>query len=98
MQKRLEFVQNMKNLQDGELAFFDTKLLVQTYMKMDTDFLKANEQAKKEAIKRQAKLKKEEEQLGAGDPSMGGIPPGGDSGAPPSDGGESGGEENEAGF
>lgn len=84
LQKRLEFIQNMKNLQDGEFAFFDTMFLVENYLKLDKDELKANEQAKKDAIKRQAKLKKAEEESNA----AGAIPGGeGGGGEPPAEGG-----------
>jgi hypothetical protein len=57
MQKRVEFIQNMKDsmvdmdLQGNEIKFFSSKFLVQKYLKLSESDLKLNDDLKKEEIK-----------------------------------------------
>lgn len=57
LQKRLELVSALQAIQDGETPFFDTKWLIENYLRLDKDELESNEQAKKLSAKR----RKEEE-------------------------------------
>jgi len=57
LQKRLELVTALQGIQDGETPFFDTKWLIERYLRLDKDELDSNEQAKKQAAE---KKKKEE--------------------------------------
>jgi len=52
LQKRLELISGMQAIMDGETPFFNTKWLIETYLKLDKDELDANEQAKKIAAKK----------------------------------------------
>lgn len=57
MQKRVEFIQNMKDsmvdmdLEGNEIKFFSSKFLVQKYLKLSESDLKLNDELKKEEIK-----------------------------------------------
>ena len=57
MQKRVEFIQNMKDsmvdmdLEGNEIKFFSSKFLVQKYLKLSDSDLKLNDELKKEEIK-----------------------------------------------
>lgn len=52
LQKRVELITSLQGIQDGDAPFFDTTFLVETYLKLDKDELKANDAAKKKAKKR----------------------------------------------
>lgn len=57
MQKRVEFIQNMKDsmvdmdLEGNEIKFFSSKFLVQKYLKLSESDMKLNDELKKEEIK-----------------------------------------------
>jgi cytochrome c556 len=59
LQKRLELVTSMQGVMDGEVPFFDTKWLIEKYLKLDKDELDANELAKKASVKRKALAEKD---------------------------------------
>jgi len=52
LQKRLELISGMQAIMDGETPFFDTKWLIETYLKLDKDELDANDHAKKLSAKK----------------------------------------------
>jgi len=52
LQKRLELISGMQAIMEGETPFFDTKWLIETYLKLDKDELDANDQAKKISAKK----------------------------------------------
>lgn len=70
LQKRLELVTAMQQVMEGDKPFFDTRFLVERYLKLDKDTLDANEQAKKEAAEKAAAAE------GGGEGGEGGTPPG----------------------
>lgn len=78
LQKRLELISGMQAIMDGETPFFDTKWLIETYLKLDKDELDANDQAKKIS----AKKAKEGEAAAAA------AEAGGEEGEPPAEGGK----------
>ena len=47
LQKRLELVSAMQGVLDGEEQFFDTRWLIERYLRLDKDELESNDQAKK---------------------------------------------------
>ena len=52
LQKRLELVTALKEISDGEDPFFDTRWLIEKYLKLDKDELNSNDAAKKETAKK----------------------------------------------
>ena len=82
LQKRLELIAGMQAVMDGEVPFFDTRWLVENYLKLDKDELASNDEAKKVAAK---KAKAAEAAAGGGE-GEGGGEAGGEAG-----GGEAGG-------
>ena len=82
LQKRLELIAGMQAVMDGDVPFFDTRWLVENYLKLDKDELASNDAAKKIAAK---KAKVAEAAAGGGEE-------GGEEGAGGEEGG-GGGEE-----
>lgn len=60
LQKRLELVNSLKDITDGDDPFFDVRWLLERYLKLDKDELDSNEAAKKET----AKIKKDKKKGG----------------------------------
>lgn len=79
MQKRVEFIQNMKDsmvdmdLEGNEIKFFSSKFLVQKYLKLSESDLKLNDELKREEIKELA-LAGDPERMDAEQSDKGGGP------------------------